>query len=322
MSSGLNTFRAYDPEEALAIIRHRHTAVGTITPAKRGAWSYTASSLRLGSIDLGRQATNGFSSINGRDAEGLRLIVVNRGAAVSRVGTMERVNDSRQAFGFLHPEAMGAFTSGYASIALRAPVASVRSALELLDCDTDPIKFAEVNWGQSDLPGADRFRSMFSGLLASCEQSAALLDLEAFRTAHEQLLVLHLADMIAANSEKSRSGHMTDRSGSLRACLDFISAHSQRQFDLTEMARYAGISLRTAQSLFAARLGTTISGYLRCHRLDRARSRLLVDGDASVTSVALEAGFTHLGEFSRWYVRRFGEKPSETLRTGRTRRLL
>ena len=235
---------------------------------------------------------------------------------------MERANDSRQPFGFLNPEAQGSFTPGYASIPLRAPLAPVRAALEMLDCDTDSLTFVEENWASNDLPGADRFHGMFTGLLASCEHSAGLIAIDAFRTAQEQLLVLHLADMIAAGSEKSRLACKTHGSGPLRACLDFIASHSQTQFDLAEMARYAGISLRTAQALFAARLDTTISSYLRSHRLDRVRSRLLTEGDATVTSIALEEGFTHLGEFSRWYARHFGEKPSETLRTGRSRRLV
>jgi len=192
----------------------------------------------------------------------------------------------------------------------------------MLDYDTDPLTFIEGNWERNDLPGADRFHGMFTGLLTSCEHSDGLIAIDAFRTAQEQLLVLRLADMIAAGSEKSRLACKTHGSGPLHACLDFIATHSQTQFDLAQMARYAGISLRTAQALFAARLETTISSYLRSHRLDRVQSRLLTEGDATVTSIALEEGFTHLGEFSRWYARHFGEKPSETLRTGRSRRLV
>lgn len=321
ISNGFTTFRAYDPGEALDIVRRRHAAIASIVPVKRGAWSYTASTLRLGSIDLGRQATTGFSSTSGRDSDGLRLVIVNRGAVVARVGTMERVNDSRRPFGFLHPEAYGSFTPGYASIALRMPAAQLRAALELLDCDSDPISFVEKNWNRDDISGADRFHGIFSGLLASCEQSPGLLAIEAFRTAQAQLLVLHLADLISASSRKAGSACTTQSSAPLRACRDFITAHSQTQFELADMARYAGISLRTAQALFAARLGTTISSYLRSHRLDRVRSRLQAEGDATVTRIALEEGFTHLGEFSRWYARQFGEKPSDTLRIGRMRSL-
>jgi transcriptional regulator GlxA family with amidase domain len=36
--------------------------------------------------------------------------------------------------------------------------------------------------------------------------------------------------------------------------------------------------------------------------------------DGSVTSIALAAGFSHLGRFSHDYAERFGERPSETLK--------
>jgi AraC-like DNA-binding protein len=40
---------------------------------------------------------------------------------------------------------------------------------------------------------------------------------------------------------------------------------------------------------------------------------------ASVTAVAMNFGFFHLGRFATSYRKRFGESPSETLRHGRAR---
>ncbi|MGC2655752.1 MAG: helix-turn-helix domain-containing protein, partial [Mycobacterium sp.] len=55
--------------------------------------------------------------------------------------------------------------------------------------------------------------------------------------------------------------------------------------------------------------------HLRNVRLDSARRMLTQPSDGtSVTNVALAAGFSHLGRFSREYSRRFGELPSESLR--------
>jgi transcriptional regulator GlxA family with amidase domain len=55
--------------------------------------------------------------------------------------------------------------------------------------------------------------------------------------------------------------------------------------------------------------------YLRNVRLDRARLRLsdVHAAEASVTAIALECGFGHLGKFAAAYRERFGEQPSETL---------
>jgi AraC-like DNA-binding protein len=318
----MTTFRAFDPGEAVDVIRRRHSGCLDIRPAHKGNWSYTASNIGLAGIDLGRQATSGFSSTTGRDTEGLRLMIVQSGEATASLGSEACVYDSGSRFGFCHPEACGAFTNGYVGVAVRLPVSALCAALALIESDADPIRYAEVNWAKNNLPGVDRFYGLLTGLLAVCEQSSELLGIAEFRTAQAQLLTLHAANMIAAGEAHARPVSMPGSSASLRACVDFIHAHSRTSFDYAQLARYAGISLRTAQALFSGQLGTTISSYLRSYRLDRVRSRLLTEGDATVTGTALDEGFTHLGEFSRWYARRFGEKPSETLRAGRMRRLI
>lgn len=52
---------------------------------------------------------------------------------------------------------------------------------------------------------------------------------------------------------------------------------------------------------------------LRNLRLDAARQRLLSGDLVSVTEVAFEYGFGHLGRFSSYYQMRFGELPRQTL---------
>jgi transcriptional regulator GlxA family with amidase domain len=55
-------------------------------------------------------------------------------------------------------------------------------------------------------------------------------------------------------------------------------------------------------------------------RLERARERLLsaVPSD-TVTSIALDCGFAHLGRFPTAYRTAFGELPAETLARSRRR---
>jgi transcriptional regulator GlxA family with amidase domain len=49
-------------------------------------------------------------------------------------------------------------------------------------------------------------------------------------------------------------------------------------------------------------------------RLQAARARLLAATEAdSVTAIALDCGFAHLGRFAVAYRRAYGERPSETL---------
>ena len=49
----------------------------------------------------------------------------------------------------------------------------------------------------------------------------------------------------------------------------------------------------------------------RC-KLERVHARLQLSSTRSVTEVALDHGFMHLGRFSEAYRKRFGELPSQT----------
>jgi transcriptional regulator GlxA family with amidase domain len=61
--------------------------------------------------------------------------------------------------------------------------------------------------------------------------------------------------------------------------------------------------------------------YLREARLARVRQALIsADGSASVTDIAMEWGFHHLGRFALEYRGQFGESPSETFRRSRAAR--
>lgn len=55
--------------------------------------------------------------------------------------------------------------------------------------------------------------------------------------------------------------------------------------------------------------------YFRCRALNNARQRLIdsPQGVVTVSDVAVEHGFTHLGRFAHRYEETFGELPSATL---------
>lgn len=74
--------------------------------------------------------------------------------------------------------------------------------------------------------------------------------------------------------------------------------------------------MRALSKGFERHLGTTPLRYMIDLRLDRARADLLAASDRdAVTQVALRWGFAHGGQFAARYRARFGERPSDTLRT-------
>lgn len=133
---------------------------------------------------------------------------------------------------------------------------------------------------------------------------------------YQHLMLNMLANMGrsgAADKPRSIAPHSVKRAES------FIQANADKPLCLDDIARAAAVPARTLRNSFRRFRGTTPMSYLRTLRLDRVRQRLL-NGDSastSITEVALEEGFTHLGRFSQEYASRFGERPSQTLRMAR-----
>jgi len=81
---------------------------------------------------------------------------------------------------------------------------------------------------------------------------------------------------------------------------------------LVDLARAAGVTTRTLNDICHRHRGVAPMTLVRNLRLDAARQRLLSGLPVSITDVALEHGFGHLGRFSSYYRERFGELPKHT----------
>ncbi len=102
----------------------------------------------------------------------------------------------------------------------------------------------------------------------------------------------------------------------VKAAEEYALAHVEDHVYVTDLCRAAAVSERALEYAFKAVTGLTPMAYLIRLRLHRARQALLAaaPGATTVSAVALDWGFWHLGEFSRAYNGLFGELPSETLR--------
>lgn len=112
-----------------------------------------------------------------------------------------------------------------------------------------------------------------------------------------------------------------DRGGAgpryVRRAMEYASARLDHPLTVAELAEAAGVSVRALQQGFRQAIGCSPLSWLRDRRLERARDELRAaqPGDGTlVTDVALRWGFSHFGRFAQLYARRFGERPSETLR--------
>ncbi len=104
-----------------------------------------------------------------------------------------------------------------------------------------------------------------------------------------------------------------------KAAEDYALARAAEPLSVTDLCRETGASERTLQYAFQEILGLSPISYLirlRLHRVRRAL-RTATDPRTRVSSVAMDWGFWHFGDFSQAYRECFGERPSDTLKGAR-----
>ena len=101
----------------------------------------------------------------------------------------------------------------------------------------------------------------------------------------------------------------------LRVARDRLADNAGEPLDLAGLACAAGIGIRALQLGFRRHFGVSISEMLLDMRLAGLHARLAqARPDASITEIAFDLGFTHLGRMAGAYREKFGETPSATLR--------
>ncbi|MDZ3992542.1 helix-turn-helix domain-containing protein [Pseudomonas sp. Teo4] len=98
-----------------------------------------------------------------------------------------------------------------------------------------------------------------------------------------------------------------------RSCELLFENFSNEEFGVLEMCNHLKVSRRTLQYSFESIMGMSPSNYVRTVRLNIARKLLLLSPHDKIQGAALDAGFSHLGRFSKYYQEFFGELPSQTV---------
>jgi AraC-like DNA-binding protein len=118
--------------------------------------------------------------------------------------------------------------------------------------------------------------------------------------------------------QPSNISHIIERSDrranprEIRIALDYMHANLAEPISLSDIARAAGMNVRTLQKGFQRIFGQSPMQVLRNARLDTAHYLLAARLDPpTVSEAAYSCGFSHLGRFSSYYRDRFGYLPSE-----------
>lgn len=166
-------------------------------------------------------------------------------------------------------------------------------------------------------PAGQRFRNLVMFLIGEHESGSAGFDqLGLMRRQFEQTLITGLIEAHPNNYSLflgRRPGAALPRH--VRLAEEYILAHLDQPLTIEDIAAAAGSTPRSLQLGFRQFRGTTPLSFWRDRRLLAAHQALLRGAEGrTVTEVATDWGFTHLGRFSQIYRERFGQTPSETLR--------
>ena len=165
------------------------------------------------------------------------------------------------------------------------------------------IRFAAARHALSEMDG---FLPLL-GLICHEAENAADPEVQSL---YERIVANKLLTLLASNV--MRVIPQLAQGGGFEAVREFIEEHLTEDISVDQLMAIAKVSERSLYSLFERQVGLSPRGYVRQRKLDRVHACLQLTAARSVTEVALDHGFMHLGRFSEAYRKRFGELPSHT----------
>nr|WP_256678281.1 AraC family transcriptional regulator [Pseudomonas sp. PB101] len=101
----------------------------------------------------------------------------------------------------------------------------------------------------------------------------------------------------------------------VKLAVEYIQEHPENVVSGAQLAELTNVSLRALQLGFRRFVGTSINGYQRQVRLERAHTELAQGGASSISEVALRYGFSHVGRFSQYFQNAYGLSPAQVKRS-------
>ncbi|HEX8544026.1 MAG TPA: AraC family transcriptional regulator [Pseudomonas sp.] len=150
------------------------------------------------------------------------------------------------------------------------------------------------------------------GLICHEAENAAGAEVQGL---YERIVASKLLELLSSNV--LRVIPKPDENGGFEAVRQFIEEHLTEDISIEQLMTVARVSERTLYTLFERQVGLAPREFVRQRRLERVHAVLQLATARSVTEVAMDHGFLHLGRFSSAYRTRFGELPSQTWRRQR-----
>lgn len=247
-----------------------------------------------------------------------------RGEAQVKIGRHEINCDPRQAF-MISPsfEADMHFGQGCEQLIVRIGKAELERQLEKLlgNHIVSPLEFApSVPLTTS---GALQITNLLRFMTSSLSAEDGISSSDIARSHMASLLMSGLLTCLDHNyrDELADSGRRCAKPAYVLRAQEFMKQHVAQPIGPEDVAAAVRVSTRALFVGFKTYLNTTPMRYLKDLRLDLVRDTLLnlEPHRASITTVAMDYGFHHLGHFCAAYKERFGEQPRETVHSLRRR---
>ena len=313
-----HSYTGFEPLQAFDVVYGGHFEHRLLSPG-RAAMTH----LRLSLIDI-RIETGRYDFpviAKGTMPKGMVCIgFVAEGIHVTRYNTRQCRDDEIQVYG-PGADLMYHATGGSRWINFMAPIDHLQS----LGCERAGYPVALPEDGIASIPISPARRCALQELvddglaLASALHPRTIDDVLA-REISRAISSAYVDALLDAEA-RGKTGKESSNEGCRRvvaACEREMLAIQSSAFDLREVSRRTGHSLRSMERAFRAGVGMTPGRWFRNIRLNGAlRDLLAAAPGCTITDTAARWGFKHLSRFAQSYQYAFGEPPSVTLRRAR-----
>jgi AraC family transcriptional regulator, ethanolamine operon transcriptional activator len=288
---------AADQENALVGWMQHYTQI------KPGKFRGAVSSLNLPGVSIIREQMNVAVEQETTSPSGTLLFV---SSLTSRSGW--RVNSARQPIGTI------TLTKGGTDL-LAVCEKDSDILIVLIDADriTPDLADLPVMQAMPSCPETEATYDWLASLLSAYGHGAMSPELE---TLLPDLITDRMAT-IFAKFQRNRAAQLAGNGFDIfRRAQRLFKAEEHEPMTVAALARRLDLTQDVIREAFVDTVGISPSVWLRQQRLDGARRELLRSDNAvrTVSEVAMQWGFWHLGRFSAYYAALYGETPSQTMR--------
>jgi AraC-like DNA-binding protein len=316
----LKRFRVADTnrvEEAEAKISRSLTAVRIMKLTDRNRFQLRINNVNIGNTSLVYARFGTDTKLTSIDEDHVHFIIGSSMPSTFNLYDRSVVVTTQNASMIVSPKQFSVERpEGSETLVLRTSLSDLQHHFEELTTQhhRGPLTFDHVI-DLANGPGAILNR-MINYLVYELEHNDQALKNPGLSKSYNHMLLTALLSLPHNQSEKLfKSYHNQVAPGLVRRAEEYMRAHLNEAVTIISLLRICDCSRSVLFSAFKNARGYTPMEFLTEQRLLGAREKLLKQHpEDSVSSIALDYGFIHLGRFSKVYKKRFGVTPSITLK--------